>query len=109
MYSIGRIAMLTDHEEYKEAEQLEKWFQKFIEVHKKTLSFHRKKVEHIWLSLSIADRLSVVDEVTHRIRMCRKQNITYGDAIYGVFTETAHLAAVRLRPDTRTLVEGEPE
>ena len=101
--------MLTDHEEYIEAEQLEKWFRKFIEVHKSALGVGRKKVENIWLSLSIADRLSVVDEVTHRIRMCRKQNITYGDAIKGCFTEAEHNAAVRLRPDARTLVEGEPE
>jgi hypothetical protein len=109
MYKIGRIAMLTDHEEYQEAEQLEKWFQKFLEVHRLTLGINRKRIEHIWLSLSIADRLKVINEVTYRIRMCRKQGITYGEALRGIFTEAEHDAAVRLRPGARTLVEGEPE
>jgi hypothetical protein len=100
---------MSDYEEIKEADQLEKWFEKFIEVHGKVLGINRKKVATQWHSLSIADRLKVVDEVTYRIRICRKQKINYGDAIRGVFTEAEQLAAVRLRPNARTLVEGEPE
>lgn len=95
--SRGWIGILTDREEYMEAEELDKWFQNFIDENGLILSPHTKKIDRIWLSLSTAERLRVRADVIRRMAACKKSGVNYAETVRGIFFETD--AAVRVQSD----------
>lgn len=105
--SRGWIGILTDGEVIMENEKLDNWFDQFIKEHEGGLSPHVKTINRLWFTFSTQEKIDVRSEVIRRVAACKKAEVSYIDAVRGIFVETDN-AAVRVQPDKSLDAGREP-